>query len=99
MKLGPVTKPDKRIKTPSKKYDNNVMSENCDAIVVFLIYGKFGAIWKLDSGHIVCKTYIFINSKLLSYKNQINTNSLHVLAICISSILHVYATVKVLFLR
>ena len=96
MKLGPVTKPDKRIKTPSKKFDNNVMSENCDVIVVFLIYSKFGAIWKLDSGHIVCKTYIFINSKLLSYKNQINTNSLHVLAICISGILHVYATVKIL---
>ena len=35
----------------------------------FPIYGKFGAIRKVDSRHIVCKTYIFINSNLLSYKN------------------------------
>ena len=32
------------------------------------IYGQFGAIWKSNSGRIVCKTYIFINSNLLSYK-------------------------------
>ena len=32
------------------------------------IYGQFGAIWKLDSGRIVCKTDIFININLLSYK-------------------------------
>ena len=42
------------------------MSENCDVIAIFLIYGQFGAIWKLL---IACKTYIFINSNLLSYKN------------------------------
>ena len=45
------------------------MSVNCDVIVIFPIYGQFGAIRKLDSGRIVCKTYIFINSNLLSYKN------------------------------
>ena len=44
------------------------MSENCDAISIFPIYGQFGAIWKPDSGCIVCKTYISINSNLLSYK-------------------------------
>ena len=69
MKLGPVTKLDKRNKTTSKKFDNNVMSKNCDVIAIFSIYGQFGAIWKPDSGRIVCKTYIFINSNLLSYKN------------------------------
>ena len=45
------------------------MLENCDVIVIFMIYGQFGAIWKLVSGGVVCKTYIFINSDLLSYKN------------------------------
>ena len=45
------------------------MSANCDVIVIFPIYGQFGAIRKPDSGLIVCKTYIFINNNLLSYKN------------------------------
>ena len=42
------------------------MSANWDVIVTFPIYGHFGAIWKPDSRRIVCKTYIFINSNLLS---------------------------------
>ena len=37
MKLGPVTKIDKRNKTTSKKIDVDVMSENCDVIVIFRI--------------------------------------------------------------
>ena len=45
------------------------MSENCDVIDIFPIYGPFGAIRKPNSGHIVYKTYVFINSNLLSYKN------------------------------
>ena len=69
MKLGPVTKIDKRNKATPKKFDYDVMSENCDAIVIFLIYGQFGAIRKPDSGRRVCKSYVFINSHLLSYKN------------------------------
>ena len=69
MKLGPLTKFDKRSKTTSKKFDDDVMSENCDLIDIFPIYDQFGAIRKPDSGRIVCKTYIFINSNLLSYKN------------------------------
>ena len=63
MKVRPVTKLDKRNKTPSKKIDD-VMSANCDVIAIFPIYGQFGAIRKPDSGPIVCKTYIFINSNL-----------------------------------
>ena len=43
------------------------MSENCDVTVIFWIYGQFGAIRKPDSGRRVCKTYVFINSNLLSY--------------------------------
>ena len=45
------------------------MLTNCEATVIFFIYGQFGAIWKPDSGCIVCKTYIFIESNLLFYKN------------------------------
>ena len=48
------------------------MSGNCDVIVIFPIYGQFGAIWRPDSGPIVCKTYIFMNSGLISYKNSKN---------------------------
>ena len=45
------------------------MLANCDVIVIFSIYGQFGATRKPDSGCIVCKTYIFVESNLLSYKN------------------------------
>ena len=69
MKLGPVTKLYKKNMTTLKKIGDGVMSSNCDVIVVFSIYGQFGAIWEPDSGSMVCNTYIFINSNLLSYKN------------------------------
>ena len=52
-----------------KKIDADVMSRNCEVIIIFQINGQFEAIQKPDSGCIVCKTYIFINSNLLSYKN------------------------------
>ena len=45
------------------------MSANCDIIVIFWIYDQFGAIQLYDSGRIVCKTFIFISSNFLSYKN------------------------------
>ena len=45
------------------------MSANCDVIITFPISGQFGAIRKPDFGRIVCKTYIFIGSNLLSHKN------------------------------
>ena len=69
MKLGPVAKLDKRNKTTSKTFDNDIMLENYDVIVIFPVYGQFGGIWKPDSRRIVCKTYVSINSILLSYKN------------------------------
>ena len=40
MKLGPVTKLDKRNKTTSKQFDYNVTSENCDVSIIFPIYGQ-----------------------------------------------------------
>ena len=54
MKLGPVTKLDKREKTTSKKFDDDFMSKNCDVTAIFPIYGQFGATQKLDSGRILC---------------------------------------------
>ena len=56
MNLGPVTKLDKREKATSKKFDDDVMSENCDIIVIFWIFGQFGAVRMPDSGHGVCKS-------------------------------------------
>ena len=44
MKLGTVTKLDKRNKATSKKFDDNVMSTNCNATVIFPIYCQFGEI-------------------------------------------------------
>ena len=69
MKFGLVTKLDKRNKTTSKKFDDYIMPKNCHVITIFPIYSQSGAIWKQDSGRIVCKTYIFINSNSLSDKN------------------------------
>ena len=65
MELSPVTEVDKRNKTTSKKFDDDVMSVNCDVMVIFPIYGQFGAIRKLNSGLIVS-----INSNLFSCKNK-----------------------------
>ena len=44
MKLGSVTKLDKRHKTTSKNDGDDVMSENYDVIFIFPIYEQFGAI-------------------------------------------------------
>ena len=63
MKLGLVNKLDKRDRILSKKFDDDVMSQMCDVISIFPIYGQFGAIRKLD---FLC---IVINSNLLCYKN------------------------------
>ena len=69
MKFGSVTKLDRRDKTTSKRIDVDVMSENYDVIVFSRIFGQFGAIRRPDSGHRVCKSYVFSNRNLFSYKN------------------------------
>ena len=69
MKLGPVTKLDKRNKQNQKKIDVDVASENYDVIVIFWIFGQSGAVRRPDSGHRVCKSYVFSKSSLWSYKN------------------------------
>ena len=43
-------------KPASKIFNDDFMSANYDVIVIFPIYGKFGAIQKPNSGRIVCKT-------------------------------------------
>ena len=53
MKLGPVTKSDKTSASMSKQFVYDVMPENRDVIVFFLIYGKIVAIRKLDFGRMV----------------------------------------------
>ena len=50
MKLGLVTKPDKRNKILSKKISNDVMSKNFDVMVIFSICGQFEATRKPDFG-------------------------------------------------
>ena len=56
MKLGSVTKLDKKNKNPSKKFDVDVMSEDFDVIVIFQIFDQFGAVRRPDSGHRICKS-------------------------------------------
>ena len=71
MKLGPLTKLDKRNKITTKKIVGDFISEICDIIVIFPINDQFGTIWKSDSRRLVCKTFIksFIKSNLFSSKN------------------------------
>ena len=69
MKLGPVTKLDKRNKTTSKNLDDYVVSENCDVITIFRIFGQFGAVRRPDSGYRVYKIYVFSNNNLFLKKN------------------------------
>ena len=76
MKLGPVTKLDKKNKTTSKKFNDNVMSANCGVIVIFLIYGQFGAIRKPDSGRIVCKPFSLIATLYLTKTENRSKKSL-----------------------
>ena len=76
MKVGPITKLDKRNTATSEKFDDDVMSENCDVIVIFVAYYQLVAIRKPDSGNMVCKIYIFINSNLLSYTENKTKKSL-----------------------
>ena len=55
LKFAPFTKLDKRNKA-TQKNDDDVMSGNCDATVVFSISCQFGAMRNPDFGGIVCKT-------------------------------------------
>ena len=73
MKPRPVTKLDKRNITTSNKFDDDVMSENCNVIVIFRIFDQFGAVWRPDSGHRVCRSYVCNNSNLCLTKTESRT--------------------------
>ena len=65
MKLGPATKVDKRNKATLKKIDDDVSLANFGDILIFTIYGQFGAYRRPDSRCLV----IFFNSNILPYRN------------------------------
>ena len=69
MKLEPVTKHDNRNKTRPKKFDVDIMLENCDVIVIFWVFAQFGAVRRPNSGRRACKPYVFSDSNPLPYKN------------------------------
>ena len=48
------------------------MSLHCNVIVIFPIYGQFGAIQKPDSGRIVCNSNLFISEKYISHTNALS---------------------------
>ena len=49
MKLGPVTKLDKRNKITLRNFDDDVVTINCGVIVILPIYGQFDSIRMPDS--------------------------------------------------
>ena len=57
MKLGAVTKLDKRNMATFTRLEDDVMLANCDVLILvnFTIYGQFGVILKLNCGHMVVK--------------------------------------------
>ena len=91
-KLGSVTNLNKINKATLKRFDDDFISTNSDVIVISPIYDQFGAIRNPHSGSIVCKTYIFINNNLLSYKNWKQNQNFSSAALTLS------LWVKVLFL-
>ena len=71
MKLGPLSKLETRNMkyNNAKKFKDEVLSANYDVIVIFPIYGQFGAIQKPDSGCKIHISQLFINNDLLSNKS------------------------------
>ena len=70
MKLEPVTQIGKRNMVTPKKFDDEVMSANPDVIIFYQFMAPICSYPEPDAGHMVYKTYIFINSNLLSVKNR-----------------------------
>ena len=57
IKLGPVTKLDKRNKITLRNFPDDVVLMNCGVIYILPIYCQFDSIRKPDSGRTVSKTY------------------------------------------
>ena len=72
MKLGPVTKLDKRNKATSKQIDVDVMSENCDVIVIFGFLANLEQSGGRISGTEPAKDMfsVIVTFSLTKYKNR-----------------------------
>ena len=53
-----------------KKFDDDVMSANCDVIVIFPIFDQFGAIWKPDSGLVKVTFSLIVTFYLVKTENE-----------------------------
>ena len=73
MKLRPVTKLDRINKTTSKKLDVDVLSENCDVILIFRIYGQFRAVRRPDFGHRTAKVMFSVTVTFCLTKTENRT--------------------------
>ena len=60
----------------SKNFDDSVMLASCEIIVIFPIYGQFGAIRKPDSERMFCKIYISILQKLKTELKKVSNTAL-----------------------
>ena len=69
MKWNLETKLDKENTTTLKKFDDDVILRNSGIIIILPLKVHFGAIRNSESGCMICKTNISINSSFLSYKN------------------------------
>ena len=69
MKLGPVTKHDRRNTATSKNFGDDDFSGNRDVIVIFLIDDQYGASGKPYSRRMVCKSWLcFKNNNFILQK-------------------------------
>ena len=76
MKLGPVTRLEKRNTTTSKEFDNHFMAVNYDFIVIFPIYGQFGAIQKPDAAISLITTLHLTKTKSRIKKSVKSTHTI-----------------------
>ena len=68
IKRGTVTKLDKKNTITLKKIVDDSALVNYGVILIFPVYGWFGAFRNPDSGRMVFDSYILISSSLFSYK-------------------------------
>ena len=70
MKLGPITKLNKRNMAMSKNLTMTSCRQIVSSLSFFQFMAKFGAIRKPDCGRMVCKSDIFINNNLTKTENR-----------------------------
>ena len=60
MKLEPVTKPGETNAATTKILNDGLILTDCNVIIIFLVYGQFGANQKPHSRPLFCKTYTLL---------------------------------------